>query len=79
MTKFYENLIYIVVIILLGIIYFGCFNVAESGYGYAGYKGYHRHHSYWYIRNYDESYNPSVREDSLNGNKFSKRGLSGGK
>lgn len=78
-TNKYEWVIYLVVIVILGIIYFASFNVAYTGYGYSGYRGYHRHHSYWYHRDYDESYDPSVREDSVNGNKFSKRGLSGGK
>lgn len=78
-NKFNELIIYILVIILLTIIYFACFNVAASGYGYPGYRGYGHHHSYWYYNNYDESYYPSNRENSVNGNKFSQRGLSGGK
>ena len=79
--KTFEFLIYICLIIVLAIIYFACFNVAYKGYGYPGYRGYHhRHyHSFWYIRNYDESYYPSNRENSVNGNRFSQRGLSGGK
>ena len=79
MTKMYEILIYGIVIVILGGIYIACFSPAQRGYGYPGYRGYHRHHSHWYIRHYDESFDPSVREDSVDGNKFSKRGLSGGK
>lgn len=79
MTKRYDFLIYLIIILLLGIIYFACFNVAKKGYGYAGYRGYHHHHSFWYTRGYDESFYPSNRETSTNGNKFSGRGLSGGK
>lgn len=79
--KYFEIIIYICLIIVLAIIYFACFNIAEKGYGYPGYRGYHSHHSHsrWYIRDYDESYSPSNRENSLYGNRASQRGLSGGK
>lgn len=79
MINKYNTIIYIIVVAILTGIYFACFNVAKTGYGYPGYKGFHRHHSFWYIRTHDESYDPSNRESSLNGNKFSRRGLSGGK
>lgn len=79
MTKFSEIVIYVCLILVLGLIYHACFSVAETGYGYPGYRGYHHHHSFWYVRNYDQSYYPSNREDSVNGNRYSKRGLSGGK
>lgn len=78
-NKTYELIIYLCTIIILTIIYFACFNVAESGYGYPGYRGYHYHHSFWYYRGYDEGFYPSNRENSIDGNKFSQRGLSGGK
>lgn len=80
--KTFEIIIYICLIIVLAIIYFACFNIAQNGYGYPGYRGYHHHHhchSWWYRRNYDESYSPSNRENSLYGNRASQRGLSGGK
>lgn len=79
--KYFEIIIYICLIIVLAIIYFACFNIAQKGYGYPGYRGYHSHHSHsrWYIRDYDESYSPSNRENSLYGNRASQRGLSGGK
>lgn len=79
MTKIYEIAVYIIVILMLGVIYFACFNVASTGYGYPGYRGYHRHHSYWYIRHYDQNYGPSVREKSLGGHNASGRGMHGGK
>ena len=79
--KFYEIAVYICVIIGLWIIYSECNNFANKGYGCPGYGGYNRthYHSFWYIRNHDEAYSGSVRENSTNGNKFSQRGLSGGK
>ncbi len=72
-------LIYLTVIIILTIIYFICFKESQNGYGFPGYRGYHRHHSVWYFRGFEQSMYPSNRENSLNGNKFSQRGLSGGK
>ena len=80
--KNFELIVYICVIVVLTTIYFACFNVSQKGYGYPGYRGYHHHHHYsswFYMRNYDESYYPSNRENSVNGNRFSQRGLSGGK
>ena len=77
--KNFEFIIYICLIVVLAIIYFSCFNASSKGYGYPGYRGYHHHHSFWYYRGYDESFYPSNRENSVNGNKFSQRGLSGGK
>ena len=79
MTKIFEIIVYGIVIAMLGVIYFACFNVAQTGYGYPGYRGYNHHHSYWYFIRYDESYDPSVRENSVDGKKISQRGLSGGK
>ena len=79
MTRKYDFWIYITIIILLGILYIACFKAAERGYGYAGYRGYHHHHSFWYYRGYDEGFYPSNRENSVNGNKFSQKGLQGGK
>ena len=79
MNKFEEKIVYCIVIVSLVIIYFACFIYADEGYGYSGYKGFHHHHSFWYARHYDESFSPINREDSTSGNRFSKRGLSGGK
>ena len=79
MTKIFEIIVYGIVIAMLGVIYFACFNVAQTGYGYPGYRGYHHHHSYWYFRHYDESYNPSVREHSIGGHNASGKGMHGGK
>ena len=78
-NKFEEILIYSITITVLTTIYLACFNPAYKGYGYSGYRGFHNHHSIFYIRHYDEGFYPSNREDSVNGNRFSKRGLSGGK
>lgn len=78
-NEFEKILVYCIIILVLNIIYLSCFKYARDGYGYSGYRGFHHHHSIWYIRNYEEGFYPSNREDSVNGNKFSKRGLSGGK
>ncbi len=79
MNKIKEFLIYILITILMAIIYINCSKAAENGYGYSGYRGFQHHHSFWYIRRYNENYYPSNRENSISGNNFSKRGLSGGK
>ncbi len=79
MNKLEETIIYCTVIAILSVIYTGCFIYAEQGYGYSGYRGFHHHHSFFYIRHYDESFSPSNREDSTGGSRFSKRGLNGGK
>lgn len=81
LSKTYEFLIYGAVSLILTLIYFACFNVAKSGYGYTGHGGYAsgRGASYWYNRNFDENRYPSNRENSVDGNRFSQRGLSGGK
>ena len=74
-----EWLIYILVILSLFTIYTSLKPIAASGYGYPGHKGFHRHHSHWYFRKHDQAHYPSTRENSLNGSRFSQRGLSGGK
>lgn len=79
MTKFFNVICYILLIIVLTIVYFACFNVANKGYGYPGYRGYHHHHSYWYIGGYDHYYGSSVRENSVSGSRFSQKGIHGGK
>ena len=68
-------------IIAIGALYYISTREAEEGRGYRGYRGFHRASSHWYRANYDQTpaYAVSNREDSLKGNKFSKRGLSGGK
>ena len=77
----YEILIYACLVIVLFVLFQYCDILAQKGYGYPGYKGYHgtHYHSHWYVRNYDESYSSSVRENSVGGNRMSQRGLSGGK
>lgn len=75
-----ELIIYVVVVLVfLGLfLYFS--KMSTDGYGYPGYEGFRRPtHNLWHHRNYDESYSPSNRENSLYGNRFSQRGLSGGK
>jgi len=53
---------------------------SEEGYGYSGYRGFARTHSSWYRRDYDHGIiMASNRENSVTGNRFSQRGLSGGK
>lgn len=80
MTNKNLNLIcYIALIAVLTIVYCACFKYSEKGYGYPGYRGYHHHHSYWYVRRYDQSYGTSVRENSLSGSRYSQKGLHGGK
>ncbi len=79
MTKMTEYCAYAIIILMLVIIYFACFNVAERGYGYPGYRGYHRPHSRWYTRHYDHNYGASVREKSLGGHNASGKGMHGGK
>ena len=79
MFNFKEILIYALTASLLSVIYFSCFNVAEKGYGYSGYRGFHHHHYFWYYRNTNENYSQSVRENSKSGHNFSKRGINGGK
>ena len=74
-----EWLLYILVIILLFIAYASIKPIALKGYGYPGHNGFHRHHSHWYRCRHDYSRYPSTRENSLNGSRFSQRGLSGGK
>ncbi|MCR5261031.1 MAG: hypothetical protein K6C94_04260 [Candidatus Gastranaerophilales bacterium] len=79
MINFKEIIIYVVTILLLTTVYYACFNYAEKGYGYTGYRGFHHHRSFWYYRNTNEAFSPSNRESSQSGNNFSRRGLSGGK
>jgi len=79
MINLKEFLIYILTTAVLSMIYMSCCDYAEKGYGYTGYRGFHHHHSWWYCRNYDENLSASNRENSQSGNKFSQRGLSGGK
>ena len=71
---------YLMLIIVLAVIYFACFNFSFDGYGYPGYRGYsYHHHSFWYFGRHDYSYDASVRENSLSGSRFSRKGISGGK
>ncbi len=78
-NKRYEYIVYICIIGILSILYFACGAYSSAGYGYPGYKGYHRPHSIWYVRKYNHYYGASNRESSISGNRYSRRGLSGGK
>lgn len=78
-NKNFEIMIYICFAVVLGILYLSCANYSDKGYGYPGYRGYHRHHSFWYIRHHNHYYGASNRESSVSGNRYSRRGLSGGK
>lgn len=79
MTKIYQFICYVCLIGLLSVIYFACFNYAEAGYGYPGYRGFTHHHSHFYYAGHDYNYNSSVRETSVGGHGFSKKGIHGGK
>ena len=74
-----EKIIYLLVIVMLGLAYLICFDLAKRGHGYIGADRHFRRHSIWYIRHYDHGYYASNRERSAHGNRFSSRGLSGGK
>ena len=79
MIKGFNLICYLILIVVLTIIYFACFRFSYKGYGYPGYRGYHHHHSHWYIVRHDYAYDTSVRENSVNGSRFSRKGISGGK
>lgn len=74
---------YTIMGIFLIAIYFLCFNLAETGYGYPGYRGYTNHRAYYigygYFGNYDVYRSPSNRETSSGGSRFSRKGINGGK
>ena len=74
-----EKIIYFMLGCIFVVIYFICFDLAKRGHGYVGSDRAFRSHSFWYVRNYDHSFYPSNRERSVNGNRFSSRGISGGK
>ena len=78
-NKFFNFICYISLIVVLVVVYFACFKFAYQGYGYPGYRGYHHHHSFWYISRHDSYYSSSVRENSVNGSRFSQKGIHGGK
>lgn len=79
-NKTFQVIIYICLIIVLSAIYIACFEASQNGYGYPGYRGFGRPgHSFFYFKDYEENYYQSNRENSVGGNKFSQRGLSGGK
>ncbi len=79
MTKFFNFICYIVLITILIFVYSACFHFSYEGYGYPGYRGYHHHHSSWYFGRHDSAYDTSVRENSVSGSKFSRKGINGGK
>jgi hypothetical protein len=79
MTRLFNVICYITLIAVLTIIYFACFNLSYEGYGYPGHRGYHHHHSHWYFCSHDYAYDTSVRENSVSGSKFSRKGINGGK
>ncbi len=64
---------------VLILVYAACFSASYKGYGYPGYRGYHHHHSYWYFGGHDSAYGSSVRENSVYGSRFSRKGINGGK
>ena len=77
--KIFNTLCYLALICALSIIYITCFNLSYKGYGYPGYRGYHHRHSFWYLGGHDYSYGSSVRENSVSGSHFSRKGINGGK
>lgn len=80
MIKGFNAICYLILITVLVIVYFACFHFSYEGYGYPGYHGYHHHHhSHWYFYRHDYAYDTSVRENSVNGSKFSRKGINGGK
>ena len=81
MINLKEVLIYLITIGLLGTAYVNCFNVARTGYGYSGYKGFEGKNRPFFTHHpiYGHFTPPSNRELSENGNRFSRRGLNGGK
>lgn len=80
MTKWFNFICYAILIVVLFIVYQACYQFSYNGYGYPGYHGYHHHHhSFWYFHRHDSNYGASVRENSVNGSKFSRKGISGGK
>ena len=76
-----KNIIYYLIFAsALILVYAACFSAAYRGYGYPGYRGYHHHHhSSWYFGRHDSAYGSSVRENSVNGSRFSRKGINGGK
>jgi len=80
MIKGFNAICYLILITVLVIVYFACFHFSYEGYGYPGYHGYnHHYHSHWYFYRHDYAYDTSVRENSVNGSKFSRKGINGGK
>ena len=79
MIKGFNAICYLILITGLVVIYFACFHLSYEGYGYPGYRGYHHHHSHWYFGRHDYAYDTSIRENSVNGSRFSRKGISGGK
>lgn len=53
--------------VVLGALYFGLFSYSASGYGYAGYNGYHHGPSFWYFGGPRYYPNRSLRNASLGG------------
>lgn len=79
-NKLFHLLCYSALTVVLVTVYFACFKFSNDGYGYPGYKGYHTgHHSHWYFYRHSYAYEPSVRENSVSGHKFSRKGINGGK
>lgn len=64
---------------VLALIYFSLFSFASSGYGYAGYQGYHHGPSFWYFGGPHYYRSASVRNGSLGGPGGRGQGLHGGK
>lgn len=78
-NKFFNFICYTALIVTLVIVYSACRTYSAKGYGYPGYRGYHHHHSHFYYCRYDHYYGSSVRENSVNGSRFSQKGIHGGK
>ena len=76
-----KNVIYYLIFAFaLILVYAACFSAAYRGYGYPGYRGYHHHHqSFWYFGRHESAYGSSVRENSVYGSRFSRKGINGGK
>lgn len=72
--------IVIIVGVLLFFIYLASFSFASRGWGYYGYYGYHRGPSLFYWHGGDlYPRSPSMKRGSVNGPRYSSKGMRGGK
>ncbi len=65
--------------ISLGAIYLFLIPLASNGYGYMGYRGYHRGPSFWYFGGPSMYYDRNVRRGSVSGSRFRGGGPASGK